>query len=347
MNVNEAEVLVFNGAGKPFELKRVPIPALGRGETLVELSLSTICGSDLHTVDGRRNEPTPSVLGHEGVGRVIAIGEGVEPAWVGVRVTWSSAVGCGRCRPCCDWDLPQKCVQVFKYGHARFKPKDELNGCYASHLVLKAGTKMVRLPDRVTDAMAAPANCALATMMASTETLREPHDCALIQGAGLLGIYGCAILRRAGWKRVLVSEPRPERRRLIASFGGEAIDPADAGQIPSGSVDAVLEVSGNPAVVPEAIRLLRVGGHYGLVGMVHPDSALGLTGETIIRKCLTLRGTHNYAPRHLEAAVGFLEASAEAMPWDTLVSPPLPLQDLSAAFELSATGQWPRVAVRP
>jgi len=90
--------------------------------------------------------------------------------------------------------------------------------------------------------------------------------------------------------------------------------------------------------------MLRPGGHYLFVGMVHPDSVLNITGESIIRGCVSLRGFHNYAPRHLDRAVAFLGESA-ALPWPTLVSPPLPLERLDEAFALSATRRWARVAV--
>ena len=342
-----AHLAVFNGPGKPFEFRSLPLPEPAAGEVLVAVSLATLCGSDLHTFDGRRQEPTPCVLGHEAVGRVIAVGEGRDPALIGQRVTWTWADRCGGCRPCLDWELPQKCERLFKYGHAPMGSGTGFIGCYASHIVLRAGTTVIPLPDSVTDAMAAPANCALATMVAATEPLTTGGDTVVIQGAGLLGLYGGALLKEAGWRRVLVVDRNPARLAFVPRFGGEPLTCSEAEALPSGSADAVIEATGSPAVVPEAIRLLRPGGHYALVGMVHPDSHLDLTGEAIIRKCLTLRGTHNYAPRHLRMAVAFLTQHAARYPWASLVSPPLPLQELGPAFALAHQGLWPRVSVSP
>jgi hypothetical protein len=90
--------------------------------------------------------------------------------------------------------------------------------------------------------------------------------------------------------------------------------------------------------------MLRVGGHYRLVGMVHPESALNLTGEALIRGCVTLRGIHNYAPRHLERAVAFLHQLRD-LPWASLVSPPEPLERMNEAVALARTGRWARVAL--
>src|ERR1700733_11890542 len=150
----DTKIAVFRGAGHPFEIveKSLDLP-LGRGECLVEMSLATICGSDLHTVDGRRHEPVPCVLGHEGVGRIVATGEGRDTGLVGRRVTWTLADSCGVCRACRDWSLPQKCETLFKYGHAPLDSGTGLNGTYASHIVLRAGTTIFPLPDAVTDEM--------------------------------------------------------------------------------------------------------------------------------------------------------------------------------------------------
>ena len=113
--------------------------------------------------------------------------------------------------------------------------------------------------------------------------------------------------------------------------------------VPSRSADVVIEAAGVPAIVNEGMRMLRPGGHYLFVGMVHPDSALNITGEAIIRGCVSVRGFHNYAPRHLDRAVAFLSESL--LPWASLVSPPLPLKQLEEGFALSATRRWARVAV--
>ncbi len=111
----------------------------------------------------------------------------------------------------------------------------------------------------------------------------------------------------------------------------------------TGSADVVIEAAGTPCLVKEGLRLLRPGGHYLFVGMVHPDSMLEVSGEAIIRGCVSVRGFHNYAPRHLDRAVAFLSESP--LPWASLVSPPLSLESLAEAFTLSATRRWARVAV--
>lgn len=280
------------------------------------------------------------------MGRVLEVGPWRDSALVRRRGTWTLADSCGSCRCCRDWDLPQKCERLFKYGHAALGDGTGLNGTYASHVVLRGGTTVMPLPDAVTDIMAVSANCALATMIAAVELLGTGGDTAVIQGAGLLGLFGCALLRKQGWRRVVV-DPKMSRAELVVSFGGQPALGSALGIVGAGTVDAVIEATGQRAVIPEGIELLRPGGRYHLVGMVHPDSDLGLTGETLIRKCLLVQGTHNYAPRHLAEAVSLLERHGPGLPWERLVSPPLPLESLDAAVALARTGRWPRVAVAP
>lgn len=345
--MNTARFVIFNGPGQPLEFGEKPLPACAAGEVLVRISLATICGSDMHTVDGRRQESTPCVLGHEAVGRVVAAGPGRPPELAGARVTWTLADSCGECAPCRDWRLPQKCEHLFKYGHASLSDGTGLNGCYASHILLRRGTTIVPLPDTLPDEVAAPANCALATMVNATEHLPDPCRMAVIQGAGLLGLYGCTLLRSRGVERVLVVDTNLDRLRLVESFGGEPCLGSALERAPIGRTDAVFEVAGTSAVVPEGIRLLRPGGLYVFVGMVHPNTRLELTGEMVVRRCLEIRGFHNYAPRHLVRGIEFLRDNQAAYPWPSLLSTGFDLRQIAGALAEARRQHWPRVAVRP
>jgi threonine dehydrogenase-like Zn-dependent dehydrogenase len=171
----------------------------------------------------------------------------------------------------------------------------------------------------------------------------------------LLGLYACALLRERGVEHVLCIDIQEQRLKQVHRFGGVAVDghpehyPKSREKIiavAERGVDAVLEVAGTATLVPEGIRLLRPGGYYGFVGMVHPQTQLDLTGEQVIRKCLTIYGIHNYSPWHLDQAVQFLEQTAHKYPYESLVSPPFSLTDLESAIQMAQTQQWGRVSVR-
>jgi threonine dehydrogenase-like Zn-dependent dehydrogenase len=277
-------------------------------------------------------------MGHEGVGHVAALGPGRPELAIGERVTWSLADACGTCPACTEHGLPQKCDVLFKYGHAPLTDGSGLHGCYASHIVLRRGTAVFHVPARLPDAAVVAANCSLATMVNAVEQVPTSARSVLVQGAGLLGLHACALLRHRGVAEVFCHDFDPGRQTQAMAFGAREGDPR--------RVDAVLEVAGDPAVVAEGIDRLRPGGTYVLAGMVHPQSALQLTGQTIIQRCLRFVGVHNYTPRHLRDGLGFLKETSDRFDFAALVSTPQPLAELPAAVELARSRRWARVAVR-
>src|SRR5262245_60463308 len=141
---------VFSGTPGQIELRELPVPRPAAGELLVRILGCTICGSDLHTLHGRRQVPVPTVLGHEIIGEIALLGSDVphedlagQPLRVGDRVTWSLVASCGECFYC-QHDLPQKCETAVKYGHEALRPGRELLGGLAEHALLVPGTALVR-----------------------------------------------------------------------------------------------------------------------------------------------------------------------------------------------------------
>lgn len=160
----KAQALVWHG-GSDFRMQEVPIPVLQEGETLVE-STATICGSDRHTVLGRRSAPCPSILGHERVGVVRATrNPGLR---VGKRVVFSVTAPCMECDRCRK-GMTAKCRNLKKTGHEAFDSDWPLSGTYASHIALRNYQPVVLVPDSVPDVAASIATCAGATVMACME----------------------------------------------------------------------------------------------------------------------------------------------------------------------------------
>jgi len=349
----QVQFQVFEEPDKPFQLESKEFQSeLEPGEALVKIILATICGSDIHTIEGKRKEDTPCILGHEAVGEIIAINSR-ENFKVGDRVTWTIADSCGECPSCTEYDLPEKCDALFKYGHASVHNGSGLNGCYATHILIRKGTHMVKVPDAVSHSAVAPANCALATMVnAVSQTTTKPKR-VVVQGGGLLGVYACGILKEMGVVQIYCLEVNESRFQIIKEFGAIPVDAKKENAIQSildetnGGIDAVFEVAGIKQLVPQGVKLLRPGGDYILVGLVHPDSDLGITGEQIIRKCIRIKGVHNYAPWHLDESVAFLERNQGVFPFEKLVSPPYKLEDIEKAVQETQKQKWMRVSVKP
>ena len=192
MDATVASAWVFTLAGVPMTQERVVVEStdVDEGCALVAMRYSTVCGSDLHTISGARVDPSaPLILGHEGVGIVERVGKSPPLAWIvedglpltrrplatGDAVTWGIATSCGECDACTSWDVPQKCASALKYGHAPWKSPSgsagpaSLSGTYATHVMLRRGSAVVVLPQslRADMRLAAPLNCALATMVSA------------------------------------------------------------------------------------------------------------------------------------------------------------------------------------
>ncbi|UOQ56835.1 alcohol dehydrogenase catalytic domain-containing protein [Leucobacter allii] len=358
-----ATAMIFDGPGRPLRETTVDVPALGPGELLVAVELATVCGSDVHTALGHRAEPVPLGLGHEAVGRIVAVGAAdgsaprvadAAPLAPGDRVVWSIAAHCGACARC-RRGMPQKCLTLHKYGHARFVADWPLSGGFATHVQLLAGTPVVRVGEALPAAVLAPAGCGTATayaaLAAAERGLRGGAGAladgeVLVTGAGLIGLTASAMAAERG-ARVTVSDPDPERRALASRFGAaRTLDPRrDA--VPPAVFDAVIEVSGAPAAVAAGLDAVAVGGAVVWVGSVFPADAVPVDAERIVRGLATIAGVHNYAPAELAGAVAFLEAHGARYPFAELVGEIHPLRGSDAALARAAQQREVRVGIAP
>ena len=351
---------VFSGHGEPFRLEEFPVPLPGRGEVLVDVSCSTICGSDLHTWHGRRQEPVPCVLGHEIVGRIVAFGPGATRTDLlgatlteGDRITWTLAASCGECF-FCRRGLPQKCEHLFKYGHNSIAPGREFSGGFAECCLLTAGTGIVKLPDGLTDALAAPANCAVATVAAAFR-LAGPVEGATVAilGCGVLGLTATAMARHLGAAEVITCDLDPVRADVAQRFGSQKFcEPADLlsdlRDLTNGrGADVSMEFSGSSAAVTGAIAATRTGGVSIIAGTTTPGGKVELDPNDLVRRMLTIRGLHNYAPGDLVAAIDFLEETSGTVPFESLQGESFPLVEIEAAFTSSGSRAGLRTAVIP
>ena len=356
---------VFSEVGRPLELRQFDVPQLIEpGGALCKVVMATICGSDLHTIAGRRSEPTPLILGHEILGEIVALGEGLtcdatgQPLRIGDRMSWTIMACCGECF-FCTHGLPQKCRRLRKYGHTCCDDRPHLTGGFAEYVCLMPGTAIFRIHDSLPDEVATPANCALATVVNAMETIGlEAGENVLIQGAGLLGLNLIALCRQAGAAKVIVTDVNAARLDLAERFGANACldlaDSADAevlssiADAPAGrGVDVAFEVCGVADAVGPAVRALRTGGRYLIAGLVSPGQQFTLDGNQLTRKCLTIKGIHNYRPEHLGRALEFLQRCADEYPYADIVGATFPLSQINQAVAEAAAGKHIRVAVRP
>ena len=362
-----AEAVVFRGPDRPLERIAVPELTLHPREALVEVELATVCGSDVHTVAGHRRVAVPQVLGHEQVGRVVALGPG-DPARtldgarlrVGDRIVWGVVIDCGSCRQC-RRGHPQKCESLQKYGHEQMRRGWELSGGFATHVHLLPRTPIVRVPEELPAEVLAPASCATATITAAIAAAAQVRaldgELVVVAGCGMLGLTAIAMATELG-ARVVAVDPDPARRALAAHFGAKAsAEPrtvrvhealrrtAHRRQRDAIGHGVAIEASGHPDSIGMLIDTADTGATIVLVGSVFTAPPLPLHAEQLVRRLLTIRGVHNYRPEHLAQAVGFLERS-DHRAFAALVGETVPLEQAAEALARPAA-RGARIGIRP
>jgi putative phosphonate catabolism associated alcohol dehydrogenase len=352
-------------AGKDLEIREYPLPEVEPGCILVRITCCTICGSDLHTWTGRRKSPVPIILGHEIVGTIVELGRGVtmdsgnRPLKAGDRITWTIMDNCGKCYFCREKGLMMKCARLKKYGHDSCANPPHFVGGLAEYCYITPGTCVIRVPDELSDEEVAPANCALATVVAGWDAVEvKAFENVLIQGAGALGIYAAALASHYGCRRIIVADVMRHRLEFTGKFGATDVidskgldDDAVIGAVRelTGGVgaDVVMELAGFPPLLPLGLKCLRTGGRLVEIGNAFAGAMFTCDASDIVFKCLTVKGIHNYDTVHLQKAIDFLQMARKRFPFGEIVGERVTLDRVNEGLRIAESGKTIRVAVKP
>jgi len=365
----EGIVARLSHTGGPFELDSVGLPELRAGEALLKVEACTICASDLRTFRGERAAPASGLLGHEIVGRIVALGLDAGPTdidgesvAIGDRFICGVAASCGDCRYC-ERGIPQKCVSLQKFGHAAANDRWQLSGGFAEFCHLPVGAVLARIPNSIAARQAAWLGCAGATAAAALRTAGDVEGrVVLVIGSGAVGLFVAAMAAAAG-AHVLAIDRREDRLALARSVGVTARHLVTAEQtadqrletseafvrehsVGSGA-DVVFETSGANESVVAALSLADTGGRIILAGSVAPSNPVPLRPEKVVTSLLRIEGVHNYTPRDLASAVSFASAHAILLNHLTADFPSIRLAEINSAFDSALSGKKLRVAVEP
>lgn len=356
-----SRVAIFHGAGRPFASEDVPVPPLRAGEILVRNTYATLCRSDLNTFEGKRTEKTPTILGHEIVGEIEALGPEAPATDLrgavlapGDTVTWAIYAS-DPCSCLARRGIPQKGADLFKYGHERATPESHLHGGLAEYCVLRRHTPVVRTDRAVPLPVLALVNCSVATVAGALRLAGDVRGQeVLVAGAGMLGVIACAMARAAGAARVIAADIDAGRLATAARFGadegrllGEGRPGLAAAVRPEDKPTVAIDFSGVPETMEAALDALAIGGVLVLVGATYPQRDLRVNAEKLVRNLHTVRGLHNYNAGDLVAAVEFVERHHAAYPFSELVHDRFDLDAVDAAFAYALASGAHRVGVRP
>lgn len=282
--------VVVDGSGR-VSVESRPDPVLpGPDGAIVEVSAASICGSDLHFLEGHYPIDQPVSVGHEAVGTVVEIGSEVKNFTVGDRVLVSSVAGCGRCAGCATRD-PIRCVQgpqIFGSGL--------LGGAQADLLAVPAADfQLLAMPEGIDTEQALLLTDNLATGWAAAKRADIPvgGTVAVIGG----GAVGQCALRSAfvlGAARVFAVDPVTSRRDRAEVAGAVGVVAPGAATILEATgglgTDSVIDAVGTDTSLDDALATVRTGGTVSVVG-VHDLQPYPLPILVCLLRSLTLRAT--------------------------------------------------------
>ncbi|NLN90601.1 MAG: L-threonine 3-dehydrogenase [candidate division WS1 bacterium] len=323
-----------------FHLEQATKPVPLRGEVLIRVTSAAICGTDVHIYQwdewsANRIKP-PTIIGHEFVGVVEQLGQGVtQPLEVGQRVSAEGHICCGTCYYC-RTGKAHLCQSVEIIGVDR-------DGCFADWISMPAGNVWpihADIPDRWASVMD-PLGNAMHTV-ASADVAGASVLCV---GAGPIGLFSVPIAKARGASRVIVSEPNAYRRGLAEAVGADLVLDPTTGDLEAAvmevtrgmGVDVILEMSGHPGAFRQALRLARLAGTMVLLGIPSREFAIDWA-EEVIFKALTLVGVNGR--RMFETwyqTEEFLLTHGPSI--EPVLTHTMPMEDFDTAFRYLTSGR--------
>lgn len=307
------------------ELVELEDPRPGPGDVVVGVRACGVCGTDLHIMAGESYRPSlPFTLGHEFVGEVEELGDGVEATWLGQRVVPTLFVGCGQCAACRAGD-----ERLCERG-ARVTGVDGRGGGFATRAALSV-SQLVAVPSALSDEVAASLVDAGATAHNAARLASQPFSYGerrrLVIGAGPLGLIAADLMRSLGLK-VTVAEPNAQRRAVAAARGFEVTETV---AVLERSYGAVVDCAGDGATVMGALDLLRPHGCYVCAGYADvPRFDLSV----VSRRELVVRGVRSGTRFDLERILALVVSGDISPPPCQLWA----LEELNAAIDALRRG---------
>lgn len=315
------------------QVEEIPVPTVGPGQVLLEISHCGICGSDLHLM--MEDWGPPGMRGgHEFSGVVVEVGAGVDGWAPGDSAVGGPAPGCGRCRQCLGgWtNLCAERQDGIGSGPAG----------YARYTTIDADC-LYRVPADLSLRTAALVEPVAVALRGVRRGAPRPGERVLVTGAGPIGLLTIAILRAEGITDVTVSEPGERRRELAARIGATAViapeqlpQPAMPTEIADEPYQVAIECSGRADAMEAALSNLDRAGTLILsgTGMRRPR----FDPNRIILQELTVAGTVEYTPADYHAAIALLAEGR--LPVGDLVEPDdVPLAGIQRAMEQLMRGE--------
>ncbi|WP_436773723.1 Zn-dependent alcohol dehydrogenase [Yinghuangia sp. YIM S09857] len=359
---------VLHGVGEPVRVEEIDLPAPGPGQVRVRVAASGVCHSDLSLADGTLDQAFPVVLGHEGAGTVLAVGEGVTHVAEGDPVLLIWAPACGECW-WCEHAEPHLCAKALDaarvpYATLSSDGRDVLPGLgtatFAEETVVPAAG-VVRLPEGTRPGAgleeAALLGCAVTTGTGAVWNTARVADGSTVAVIGLGGVGLSAVqgARVAGASAVIAVDPDEGKRKLALSMGAtEALEPAPdlakrVRALTGGrGVDHAFECVGRAATIRSAWGLTRRGGMTTIVGVGSKDETVEFSALELFHFARTMTGCVYGSTDPVRDVPRLVEhVAAGRVDLGALVTDRIGLDGINDAFAAMRAGRGARALVIP
>jgi len=350
-----AAVFVERGA---IRLREVPRPRPAFGEALVKVTLTTICGTDVHILKGEYPVKPGLTVGHELVGVIEELGPGVTGYKEGDRVIVGAITPCGQCRACLSGDAAQcshggdafEAIGGWRFGNT-------INGVQADYAIVpNAQANLARIPDGLTDEEVVLCPDIMSTGFSAIERGKvKIGDSVVVFAQGPIGLCATAGARLAGASLIIGVDSVPKRLEEAKRMGADVVlnykeqdVAAEVKKLTGGGADVAVEALGTQATLEGCMRSVRAGGTVSSLGvysghlMLPLDTiAAGLGDHTIVT---TLCPGGKERMRRLMNIV-----QAKRLPFRDLVTHWFPLDRIEEAYELFANQRdgVMKIAIKP
>jgi alcohol dehydrogenase len=266
---------VFHGPNR-IGIEEVPRPRAGVGEAVIRITLTTICGTDLHIVRGDYPVKPGLVIGHEPVGVIDEIGEGVTGYNLGERVLVGAITPCGQCRAClsAQWAQCGHGEGVEALGGWRFG--NTINGAQAEYLLVpNAQANLAKIPDELSDEQVVLLADIASTGFSGAESANiRIGDSVVVLAQGPIGLCATAGSKLMGASFIIAIDTDPVRIKMAKRMGADVVlDPKQCNvvdevrKLTGGGVDVAIEALGIQETFENALRCLRPGGTLSSLGV--------------------------------------------------------------------------------
>jgi L-iditol 2-dehydrogenase len=344
--------VVYHGPND-LRVEERPVPETGPGEALVRVLNASICGTDLRILHGgHRMYPagTERIPGHEAVGDIVKVGEGVDGLEVGQRVFIAPNMGCGHCRECISGNN-NRCANYQAIGVT-------MDGAFAQYMRIPAAAirqgNLIAISREVDPAVAALIEPFACVLRGQDAVDVHAGDVVLIVGAGPIGIMHAKLARLRGARQVIVSEMLPERVAeakvqgvgRVVNVGEENLAEVIVKETGGRGADVIIVAAPAHVAQEQALDLAAIGGRINFFGGLPKDRpTITFNSNTVHYKELTVTGTTACSTLDCWRAAELVNSGRIDL--SGVISARYPLSQAREAFEAAEGRQALKIVMEP